>query len=123
MAGERKVSRFTEEVYALVGEIPKGRVMTYGQVAALCGHPRAAIIVGQVAHWGPLELPWQRVVNKRGGLAAGYTTGGREAHRRDLEADGVEVRDDYTVDVDALIWWPSGTESIQASLFKADNGD
>jgi alkylated DNA nucleotide flippase Atl1 len=62
-------------------------------------------------------LPWQRVVNKSGGLASGYTTGGREAHKRDLEAEGIEVRDDYTVDVDALIWWPPGTEPAQGQLF------
>ena len=106
MARERQVSQFSQDVYDLVARIPEGRVMTYGQVAALCGHPRAAIIVGQIAHWGPLELPWQRVVNKKGGLAAGYTTGGREAHKRDLEAEGIEVSPDYTVDVESLLWWP-----------------
>lgn len=103
---DRQVNRFSQDVYELVARIPKGRVMTYGQIAALCGSPRSARIVGQVAHWGPLDLPWQRVVNKQGGLAAGYTTGGREAHRRDLEAEGVVIRDDETVDVDQLIWWP-----------------
>ena len=66
---ERRVNQFSQDVYALVARIPKGRVMTYGQIAALCGSPRSARIVGQVAHWGPLDLPWQRVVNKRGGLA------------------------------------------------------
>jgi len=122
MANQREDSeelkgQFAQDVYALVAQIPRGRVMTYGQIAALCGSPRSARIVGQVAHWGPMELPWQRVVNKSGGLAGGYTTGGREAHRRDLEADGVEVDADYRVDVDALIWWPPGTEPAQASLF------
>jgi methylated-DNA-protein-cysteine methyltransferase related protein len=96
---------FKESVYRLVAKIPRGRVMTYGQIAALCGSPRAARQVGQAAHWGPTELPWQRVVNKQGGLARGYTSGGIEAHKRDLEADGVEVND-YRVDVDNLIWWP-----------------
>lgn len=106
MTKDRQPGEFAREVYALVEQIPRGRVMTYGQIAALCGSPRAAIIVGQVAHWGPLELPWQRVVNRRGGLAAGYTTGGREAHKRDLEAEGLEVSDEYTVDLDKLLWWP-----------------
>jgi methylated-DNA-protein-cysteine methyltransferase-like protein len=106
VARERQVSQFAQDVYELVAQIPKGRVMTYGQIAALCGHPRAARMVGQIAHWGPLELPWQRVVNRHGGLAGGYATGGREAHKRDLEADGVAVRNDYTVDVEQLIWWP-----------------
>ena len=112
MPKDRQVSRFSQDVYDLVARIPKGKVMTYGQIAALCGQPRAAIIVGQVAHWGPLDLPWQRVVNKSGGLAAGYTTGGREAHRHDLELDGVAVDDDYRVDVQELVWWPP--ESLQS---------
>ena len=111
MPKERQISQFSQDVYDLVAQIPRGRVMTYGQIAALCGSPRAAIIVGQIAHWGPLDLPWQRVVNKSGGLAAGYTTGGREAHRRDLERDGVPVSDDYLVDVDRLIWWPPGSHN------------
>ena len=119
MSKEREASQFSKDVYDLVARIPKGRVMTYGQIATLCGSPRSAIIVGQVAHWGPLDLPWQRVVNKNGGLAAGYTTGGREAHRRDLEAEGVAVDDNYRVNVHALIWWPPGTEPAQSSLFDA----
>lgn len=96
---------FREDVYAIVKQIPRGRVMTYGQIAALCGSPRSARIVGQVAHWGPMDLPWQRVVNKTGGLAGGYTTGGKEAHKRDLEADGIEVND-YRVKVEELLFWP-----------------
>lgn len=106
MTAQRPPGQFSQEVYNLVARIPRGRVMTYGQIAALCGQPRAAIIVGQIAHWGPPDLPWQRVVNKSGGLARGYTSGGREAHRRDLEADGVEISDELTVDVTRLIWWP-----------------
>ena len=117
MPDEQPDKQFSQDVYDIVAQIPRGRVMTYGQIAALCGSPRSARIVGQVAHWGPPELPWQRVVNKQGGLAGGYTTGGRVAHRRDLEVDGVAVRDDYTVDVNALIWWPPGMEPPQPSLF------
>ncbi len=100
-------NNFKEQVYQIVARIPRGRVMTYGQIAALAGSPRAARQVGQVAHWGPMDLPWQRVVNKTGGLAGGYTTGGREAHRIDLEKDGVEVSEDYKVDVNSLLWWPN----------------
>ncbi len=118
MADERAEGQFAKDVYMIVAQIPRGRVMTYGQIAALCGSPRSARIVGQVAHWGPLELPWQRVVNKQGGLAGGYTTGGREAHRQDLLSDGVEVAEDYTVDIDALLWWPIGSGSNQPKMFE-----
>jgi methylated-DNA-protein-cysteine methyltransferase-like protein len=95
-----------EKVYALVAQIPEGRVMTYGQVAALAGKPRGAWEVGQIAHFGPTDLPWQRVVNKQGGLAIGWPGGGREAHKALLEAEGVEVSDAYTIDVAKLQWWP-----------------
>src|SRR5688500_4011557 len=73
-------SAFKEQIYHLVAQIPQGRLMTYGQIAALCGRPRAAWEVGQIAHFGPPELPWQRVVNKQGGLAKGWP-GGIDIHR------------------------------------------
>lgn len=97
-------SSFRELVYAYVARIPRGRVMTYGQLAALCGHPRAARQVGQIAHFGPSELPWWRVVNRHGGLAAAYTNGGREEHKRLLEAEGVAVSAEYKIDVERLLW-------------------
>lgn len=98
---------FRWRVEALVARIPQGRVMTYGQLAALCGNARAARIVGGIAHFGDTDLPWQRVVNKSGGLASGYP-GGRSGHKQVLEAEGVSVSDDYRVDVQNLIWWPEG---------------
>jgi methylated-DNA-protein-cysteine methyltransferase-like protein len=94
-----------EQAEALVAQIPAGRVMTYGQIAALCGNPRAARIVGGIAHFGNPDLPWQRVVNKQGGLASGYP-GGRSGHKQVLEAEGVAVSDDFRVDIKALLWWP-----------------
>ena len=97
---------FRKDVEALVAEIPKGRVMTYGQLAALCGNARAARIVGGIAHFGNPELPWQRVVNKSGGLASGYP-GGRSGHKQVLESEGVAVDENYRVDVEELLWWPS----------------
>lgn len=98
-------SAFRQRVETIVARIPRGRVMTYGQLAALCGNARAARIVGGIAHFGDPSLPWQRVVNKQGGLASGYP-GGRGGHRQVLEAEGVAVSDDYRVAVDELIWWP-----------------
>jgi len=108
-------TNFHTLVEALVAQIPEGRVMTYGQIAALCGNPRAARIVGGIAHFGDPKLPWQRVVNKSGGLAAGYP-GGRAGHKAHLEAEGVEVLDDYRVDVARLLWWPPGEGPKQQEL-------
>lgn len=96
---------FRERVEALVAQIPRGRVMTYGQIAALCGQPNAARIVGGIAHFGNPDLPWQRVVNKSGGLAAGYP-GGRAGHKQVLEAEGVTVSGDCRVNIHKLLWTP-----------------
>ncbi len=105
-----------ERIEAIVGQIPRGRVMTYGQLAALCGNARAARIVGGIAHFGDPNLPWQRVVNKSGGLAAGYP-GGRQAHAEHLRAEGVAVSNSMTVDVSSLLWWPAGEGPAQQGLF------
>ena len=80
--------------------------MTYGQIAALCGNARAARIVGGIAHFGDQNLPWQRVVNKNGGLAAGYP-GGRVGHKQVLEGEGVAVDGSYKVQLKELLWWPT----------------
>lgn len=100
---------FAQRVYDLVGQIPSGRVMTYGQIAAICGSPRAARIVGGIAHFGPEYLPWHRVVNKRGGLAGAFPGGRREQAAR-LLAEGVTIHDFYLMDFEALLWWPQHIE-------------
>lgn len=97
---------FRERVYDIVRLIPEGRVMTYGQIAALCGAAWAAWEVGQIAHTGPSGLPWQRVVNKSGGLAAGWPGGGRAAHAAVLRAENVAVSEDFKVDITKLLWNP-----------------
>ena len=98
-------AEFKERVYKLVAQIPKGRLMTYGQLAALAGAAWAAWEVGQIAHTGPVNLPWQRVVSKQGGLASGYP-GGKAGHRAALEVEGTTVSDDFIVDVSELLWQP-----------------
>lgn len=85
--------------------------MTYGQLAALAGNPRAARIVGGIAHYGNPNLPWHRVVNKQGGLANGYP-GGKLGHREHLESEGVRVSEQLTVSINELLWKPSNDEAI-----------
>ena len=103
---KRDNNKFQQRVYALVASIPRGRVMTYGQIAALCGNPRAARIVGGIAHHGDINLPWQRVVHKDGRLAVGFP-GGVEGHKQVLESEGVKVNKHYFIDVDELLWQPN----------------
>lgn len=97
---------FAERVRALVGQIPAGRVMTYGQIAAICGNARAARIVGGIAHYGNPGLSWHRVVNKSGGLASGYP-GGRQAHAEILLSESIQINSDfYCENMDKIVWKP-----------------
>ena len=100
-----RAQNFTARVNDLVASIPIGKVMTYGQIAGLCGNAHAARIVGGIAHFGDPELPWQRVVNAKGGLASGYP-GGRVAHRKHLEAEGIEIDFDGYVKMEKHLWNP-----------------
>jgi methylated-DNA-protein-cysteine methyltransferase-like protein len=99
---------FRQQVWDLVRSVPPGRIVTYGQVAYILGVPRSARAVGTVLKYTPAEekVPCQRVVNRWGRLAPIYGTGGMEQHKAELEAEGVEVRPDYTGDVEVYRWWP-----------------
>ena len=96
---------FRGRVESLVAQIPEGNVMTYGQIAVLCGSPRAARIVGGIAHYGSSNLPWHRVVNKQGGLASGYP-GGRQAHKSHLDREHVMFTSADYVDIKRALWVP-----------------
>ena len=100
------MSSFREAVYDLVAQIPEGRVMTYGDIATLCGHPNAARQVGGLAHFGPTELPWHRVVNRFGDCAAGYY-GGKPGHQQVLEQEGFEVENYRIVNFAERRWLPT----------------
>lgn len=65
------MSDFTDRVYAIVEQIPRGRVASYGQIARLAGRPRAAREVGWAMRRCPEALPWQRVVLRDGSIAGG----------------------------------------------------
>lgn len=90
------MEQFFKQVYAIVGDIPLGKVMSYGQIARMLGKPRAAREVGRAMRFCPEHLPWQRVV-----MADGTVTGGEYANIRKglLEAEGVAFLPDGRVDM------------------------
>jgi methylated-DNA-protein-cysteine methyltransferase-like protein len=96
---------FREKVYEIMAHVPHGQVTTYGDVAGLAGHANASRIVGGIAHYGPSELPWHRLVNRFGGLAAGFH-GGREVQQQLLEAEDIECTDFIVNDFKELRWKP-----------------
>ena len=100
------MSGFDERVYDAVKRIPRGRVATYGQVAALAGSPRASRAVGYALHRNPTPgvIPCHRVVNREGRLAAAFAFGGAEAQRALLEGEGVAVGAGGIVDMVRYRW-------------------
>lgn len=97
---------FRTAVYDIVSRIPEGWVMAYGDIAAFAGHPYAARQVGGLAHFGPTELPWHRVVNRLGECASGYY-GGKEGHKQALQAEGLIVENYRIVNFEERRWRPS----------------
>ena len=96
-----QTERFYARVYALVGQIPPGRVVSYGQIAWALGAPRMARQVGWAMRRCPDALPWQRVVRADGSIAGG----GYAALRRALlEGEGIPFTADGRVDMARCAW-------------------
>ena len=90
-----------EKVYAYLKTIPKGKVTTYGRIAAYLGNEHYAQAVGNILHDNPdpSQYPCHRVVNSKGGVAEHYAFGGAEAHRRRLEAEGIVFESNGRIDL------------------------
>lgn len=90
------VPTFARAVYALVREVPRGTVITYGQVAAILGHPRAARAVGTALANLPNPLarivPWQRVINASGRISIRGDVQRPDLQRQLLELEGIPFR-------------------------------
>ena len=95
---------FFERVYAVVRRVPKGRVISYGEIAKILGCPRAARQVGWAMRRCPDELSWQRVIREDGTIAGGAYAPLRRAM---LEAEGVPFTQDGRVAIDRCRWQPA----------------
>jgi methylated-DNA-protein-cysteine methyltransferase-like protein len=84
----KKLSAF-DAVYAIARRIPRGRVMSYGQIADLLEHSLSARAVGWAMSQCPDDVPWQRVVNASGGISTEHLHEPRDLQRRLLEREGV----------------------------------
>ena len=103
------MSDLHERFYAVIRRIPKGRVATYGQIAALAGLPRRARMVGQALRSTPegVEVPWHRVINAQGGISARGGIGWEEGYQRHLlEEEGVAFDGRGRVDLERFGWDP-----------------
>ena len=90
------IESFRKEVFNIVSEIPRGKVLTYGQIAWLIGRPQNSRLVGRVLREASesFHLPCHRVVNSQGRLAPGFTE-----QRRLLESEGVVFKTNACVNM------------------------
>ena len=99
---------FFDQVYLLVQQIPRGKVASYGQIAALLGHPRAARTVGwalnALVDTPDRKVPWQRVINHAGRITIARAGLDPEVQRRLLEDEGIEFDRGGYVDMKRFRW-------------------
>ena len=98
-----------EKIYAVIQAVPRGKVVTYGQVAALAGLPKRARLVGTALREAPegLDLPWQRVINAGGRVSSRGGLGVEEGYQRHLlEEEGVVFNTHGRTDLERFGWDP-----------------
>lgn len=92
-----------ERIYAMVKQVPAGKVATYGQISALVGGCTPRIVGYAMAAVPPdAGVPWHRVINSRGEVSA--RGGGESAQRQLLEKEGLEFDSRGRVDLDTALW-------------------
>lgn len=101
----KRMTDFDRDVYEAVKRIPEGCVATYGQIAELSGHPRAARAVGNALHRNtdPDVVPCFRVVSASGRMAPGFCFGGPFEQAKMLRAEGIKVVNLH-VDLEEYQW-------------------
>ncbi|PAW92608.1 cysteine methyltransferase [Mucilaginibacter sp. MD40] len=100
---------FFDNVYDVVRQVPRGRVTSYGSVAAYLGAKRSSRVVGyamQVAGTANPPVPAHRVVNRHGLLTGKFHFGGNTMQQL-LEIEGIEVADNQVQNFKAVFWDPA----------------
>lgn len=100
---------FFEQVYEVTKLIPRGRVTSYGAIAAYLGTKQSARMVGWALH-NPSpkhKIPAHRVVNRNGLLSGKHHFSTPDAMEQRLAAEGIKVQNDRVQDFDKLFWDPS----------------
>ena len=101
MVVDMVTNSFFKQVYTIVEQIPYGKVVSYGQIALMLGHPRAGREVGWAMRFCPDYLPWQRVVMKDGSITGGVYA---EIRKALLESEDVAFLPDGRVDMSECQW-------------------
>ncbi|MGH9967116.1 MAG: MGMT family protein [Pyrinomonadaceae bacterium] len=113
--------KYRERVYQIVRTIPRGRVMTYGQIAEILGEGYTPRTVGFAMHACGDITPWHRVINAQGACSTGRVVLPHDKQQRMLEAEGVKFNDRGRCDLKTYLWIPDGqfnSRTPKATLFK-----
>ena len=97
---------YRERVYEIVRTIPRGRVMTYGQLAEILGEGYTPRTVGFVMHAAGDKTPWHRVINAQGACSTGRVVLPHDKQQRMLEAEGVHFNERGRCDLETYLWIP-----------------
>ena len=98
---------FKDKVIQIVKKIPYGRVTTYGTVATLAGVPRGARLIGGILHvnYQKNNLAWHRVINRQGFISIRCLDHSKQLQKALLEQEGIQVSDDFMVNLQKYGWW------------------
>ena len=111
--------QYRERVYRLVRRIPRGRVMTYGQIAIILGEGYTPRTVGFVMHGADeKQTPWHRVINSQGRCSTGGVVLPADKQQRMLAAEGVKFASGRC-DLETFIWHPNSRKIGSAEIAKA----
>lgn len=115
--------KYRERVYEIVRQIPKGRVMTYGQIAMILGEGYTARTTGYAMHGADDGVPWQRVINSQGACSTAKMTLPTNLQQDMLEGEGIVFNEKGRCDLGEYQWFPEGFEAeedVQPSLLERD---
>jgi methylated-DNA-protein-cysteine methyltransferase-like protein len=112
--------QYRERVYEIVRRIPRGRVMTYGQIAYILGKGYTPRTVGFVMHGADdKKIPWHRVINSQGRCSTARIVLPTDMQQRMLEREGVKFDQSGRCDLEVFLWHPNQEKVVRAKAAKA----
>src|SRR5437870_11481130 len=117
---EKPDRQYRERVYKIVRRIPRGQVMTYGQIAYMLGEGYTPRTVGFVMHGADeSNTPWHRVINSQGKCSTGRVVLPSDKQQRMLEAEAVEFDSTGRCDLEKYLWRPKKKSTKGVETAKA----
>ena len=112
--------QYRERVFKIVHQIPRGRVMTYGQLAYLLGEGYTPRTIGFVMHGADeSNTPWHRVINSQGRCSTGRIVLPSDKQQRILEREGVKFDGSGRCDLEKYLWHPEQQKVAKKEPAKA----